>query len=45
MKAKTQKLIEDLRRLLLQTDGIRYSDDTLIQISLEKEIKRIKEEK
>lgn len=44
MKEKTIKLLEDLRRLLLKKDGLSYRDDTLIQIALEKEIKRVEEE-
>lgn len=44
MKERTKKLVEDLRRLLLQKDGMNYKDDTLIQVALEREIERIKKE-
>ena len=44
MKEKTKDLIETLRRLLLEKDLIKYSDDTLIQVAITKEIERIKRE-
>jgi hypothetical protein len=36
--------VEDLRRLLLQKDGMNYKDDTIIQVALEREIERVKKE-
>jgi hypothetical protein len=42
MKEKTKKLLEDLRRILLLKDGINYSEDTIIQTALTREIERIK---
>jgi hypothetical protein len=44
MKERTKKLVEDLRRLLLQKDGMNYKDDTIIQVALEREIERVKKE-
>jgi len=44
MKDKTKEMIERVRRLLLDKDGISYSDDTIIQVALKKEIEDIEKE-